>query len=130
MGLGDVIKERNKRYEQIISSHNNNIVRKILQIFWIDFMSLVVEQNNEIFNENSWDLFCSVSRSECNHISFLFLFSLLLILFHNMLSTISIIHIFMIIVVTLVVVIIVLVIMVVDMIIKEISNILSQKVKQ
>ena len=33
MSLSDAIKERNKAYEQLIFSYNNNIVKKISQIF-------------------------------------------------------------------------------------------------
>jgi len=40
-GLDDTIKERNKTFEQLICScENDNVKKKISQILWIYFMSL------------------------------------------------------------------------------------------
>ena len=103
MDLGDAIK--NKAFEQLIFSCNNNIMKRdstnILNLFptflWLNKTMKLLMKNHET-RPTAYALFPKMNVA------------------------ISLIHIFMVIVVALVVVVIVLVVMVVDMVIKEISK--------
>ena len=69
MGLGDAIKERNKSFEQLICSYENNIVNRdftnIMNLFHtfvlLDKAIKLLMKNHEIH------LICSIPRSECSN---------------------------------------------------------------